>query len=205
MSHPDPLLMLADIARVASERPDLGEELVRALYQHLVLIEGRQPAIDELRDYVDRLSSLGRSHLTSQAQPPAERDPLIAALARYVEALHRRYPEGPYFPDLTTSPWSFDVQSISRPTSIWYDPNDTTLPHQHAEWLAAHIQGAELVVTHALGHGSPEDPRADWRRLYSWLVAWTQPSASRSADHATTGSRLARAGFRPCASDVAGL
>jgi hypothetical protein len=25
----------------------------------------------------------------------AERDPLVAALARYVEALHRRYPEGP--------------------------------------------------------------------------------------------------------------
>ncbi len=33
--------------------------------------------------------------MTSQAQPPVERDPLIAALARYVEALHRRYPEGP--------------------------------------------------------------------------------------------------------------
>ena len=30
-----------------------------------------------------------------QAQPPVEHDPLIAALARYVEALHRRYPEGP--------------------------------------------------------------------------------------------------------------
>jgi hypothetical protein len=54
-----------------------------------------------------------------------------------------------------TSPWGFDVEAISRPTSIWYDPNDTTLPHQHGEWLAAHIQGAELVVTHALGHGSP--------------------------------------------------
>ncbi len=26
---------------------------------------------------------------------PAERDPLVAALARYVEALHRRYPDGP--------------------------------------------------------------------------------------------------------------
>ena len=49
----------ADIARVASERPELGEELVQALYQHLVLIEGRQPALDELRNYVDRLSSLG--------------------------------------------------------------------------------------------------------------------------------------------------
>lgn len=33
--------------------------------------------------------------MTGQAQPPAERDPLIAALARYVEALHRRYPDGP--------------------------------------------------------------------------------------------------------------
>lgn len=58
MSHPDPLIMSADIARVASERPELGEELLQALYQHLVLIEGRQPAIDQLREYVDRLSSL---------------------------------------------------------------------------------------------------------------------------------------------------
>jgi hypothetical protein len=33
--------------------------------------------------------------MTAQAQPLVERDPLIAALARYVEALHRRYPDGP--------------------------------------------------------------------------------------------------------------
>ncbi len=33
--------------------------------------------------------------MTAQARPPTERDPLVAALARYVEALHRRYPEGP--------------------------------------------------------------------------------------------------------------
>lgn len=52
------MIMSADIARVASERPELGEELVQAVYQHLVLIEGRQPAIDELREYVERLSSL---------------------------------------------------------------------------------------------------------------------------------------------------
>ena len=38
---------------------------------------------------------MGRARVTSQAQPPVERDPLIGALARYVEALHRRYPEGP--------------------------------------------------------------------------------------------------------------
>ena len=63
MSHPDPLIMSADIARMASERPELGEDLTRALYQHLVLIEGRQPTIDELRDYVERVSSLDESAL----------------------------------------------------------------------------------------------------------------------------------------------
>jgi len=33
--------------------------------------------------------------MSEQAGRPVERDPLVAALARYVEALHRRYPEGP--------------------------------------------------------------------------------------------------------------
>jgi hypothetical protein len=33
--------------------------------------------------------------VTAQIQPAVERDPLIAALARYVETLHRRYPDGP--------------------------------------------------------------------------------------------------------------
>lgn len=34
--------------------------------------------------------------MSAQAVPPRnESDPLILALARYVEALHRRYPDGP--------------------------------------------------------------------------------------------------------------
>ncbi len=34
--------------------------------------------------------------VTNQAIPPRnESDPLVAALARYVEALNRRYPNGP--------------------------------------------------------------------------------------------------------------
>ena len=33
--------------------------------------------------------------MTEQGRPPTERDPLVAGLARYVEALHRRYPDGP--------------------------------------------------------------------------------------------------------------
>ena len=63
MSHPDPLLMSADIARVAAERPELDEALLGAIYQHLVLIEGRQPTVDELREYVDRVSCLDQDTL----------------------------------------------------------------------------------------------------------------------------------------------
>lgn len=33
--------------------------------------------------------------MNEQVRRPVERDPLVAALARYVEALHRRYPDGP--------------------------------------------------------------------------------------------------------------
>ena len=63
MTNPDPLIMSADIARVAAERPELGEELVAALYHHLVLIEARQPTVDELREYVDRVSCLDQETL----------------------------------------------------------------------------------------------------------------------------------------------
>jgi hypothetical protein len=33
--------------------------------------------------------------MSEQVRRPVERDPLVAALARYVEAVHRRYPAGP--------------------------------------------------------------------------------------------------------------
>ena len=36
-----------------------------------------------------------RSGMSEQVRRPVERDPLVAALARYLEALHRRYPDGP--------------------------------------------------------------------------------------------------------------
>ena len=33
--------------------------------------------------------------MSEQVRRPVERDPLVAALVRYVEALHRHYPDGP--------------------------------------------------------------------------------------------------------------
>jgi hypothetical protein len=60
---PDPLIMSADITRVAAEHPELDDDLVQALYQHLVLIQSRQPTVDELREYVDRVSCLDQETL----------------------------------------------------------------------------------------------------------------------------------------------
>ena len=57
MSRSDPLLMLADIARLASEHPDLDEALVRAIYQHQVMTTGRQPTLRQARAYIGHLTA----------------------------------------------------------------------------------------------------------------------------------------------------
>ena len=40
------------------------------------------------------MTAMRRSAMSEQARRPVEGDPLVAALARYVVALHRRYPDG---------------------------------------------------------------------------------------------------------------
>jgi pimeloyl-ACP methyl ester carboxylesterase len=65
--------------------------------------------------------------------------------------------------------WGFDMSAITAPTRIWYDPDETVLPRQHAEWLATRVSGAALVTTDALGHRAEGKPTSDWSRLYSWL------------------------------------
>ena len=57
MSRSDPLLMLADIARLSFENPDLDEALVRGIYQHQVLTTGRQPTLRQAREYIGHLTS----------------------------------------------------------------------------------------------------------------------------------------------------
>jgi pimeloyl-ACP methyl ester carboxylesterase len=68
-------------------------------------------------------------------------------------------------------PWGFEVGSVRVPVAVWYDPRETVLPAQHAEWLAGASQGAVLTASDALGHGSQGDPRPEWTRLFSWLSA----------------------------------
>lgn len=68
------------------------------------------------------------------------------------------------------SPWRFECREVQTPTALWYDPDEKVLPAQHARWLADEIPNAMLVTTNALGHGSQDDPKPDWSRLYTWLL-----------------------------------
>jgi hypothetical protein len=68
MSRSDPLLMLADIALLEAERPDLDVVLIAAIYHHLLAIEERQPTLDEFRAYVDRVSCLGEEALRQELE-----------------------------------------------------------------------------------------------------------------------------------------
>ncbi len=54
--------------------------------------------------------------MTEQARPPVERDPLVAALARYVEALHRRYPDGPRSLPCHVRPTRANMRPVDDPT-----------------------------------------------------------------------------------------
>ena len=49
--------MLADIARLTFENPDLDEAVVRGIYQHQVLTTGRQPTLRQAREYIGHLTS----------------------------------------------------------------------------------------------------------------------------------------------------
>jgi hypothetical protein len=49
--------MLADVARLAFENPDVDEELVRGIYQHQVITTGRQPTLRQAREYFGHLTS----------------------------------------------------------------------------------------------------------------------------------------------------
>lgn len=81
MRHPDPLVMWADVARVAAEHPELGEDLIHALQERLIVRESRQPTIDELRAYVDQVSSLGpralRRYLVRPRATKGKRGPTV--------------------------------------------------------------------------------------------------------------------------------
>jgi pimeloyl-ACP methyl ester carboxylesterase len=49
-------------------------------------------------------------------------------------------------------PWDVDVRGVVAPTWIWQGSQDVVTPLEHAQWYAARIPHAELVVRDGRGH-----------------------------------------------------
>jgi pimeloyl-ACP methyl ester carboxylesterase len=98
-------------------------------------------------------------------------DPNNPDTEQYAEAV-RQGPWGAVDDELAQlREWGFEPDAILAPTAIFYDPDETVLPPQHAQWLAEHIAHASLAITHTLGHRSSGGDRTpDLKRMYSWLA-----------------------------------
>lgn len=98
-------------------------------------------------------------------------DPNNPDTEQYAEAV-RQGPWGAVDDELAQlGEWGFEPDAILAPTAIFYDPDETVLPPQHALWLAEHIPNSSLTITHTLGHrASGKDKRPDLKRMYGWLV-----------------------------------
>lgn len=53
-----------------------------------------------------------------------------------------------------TSPWGFDVTTISAPVLLVHGAQDRMVPASHSEWLARHVPHAELWLREHDGHVS---------------------------------------------------
>jgi pimeloyl-ACP methyl ester carboxylesterase len=67
-----------------------------------------------------------------------------------------------------TGSWGFDLSQIDVPVSVWYGPDDVLSPRGHAEWLIAHVPGAERRELTSGGHLLDD---TDLDSLYAWLIA----------------------------------
>lgn len=50
------------------------------------------------------------------------------------------------------SDWGFELESIRVPVKVWHGRHDRFVPFQHGQWLAAHVPGAESVLSETDGH-----------------------------------------------------
>src|SRR6266540_1259018 len=67
-----------------------------------------------------------------------------------------------------TRSWGFDLSQIDVSVSVWYGPDDVFSSRGHAEWLMAHVFGAERRELPTGGHLLDD---TDLDSLYTWLTS----------------------------------
>jgi pimeloyl-ACP methyl ester carboxylesterase len=102
---------------------------------------------------------------------------LVALRGRLLERGHRERTRMAYLGGVDgwiddivamTRSWGFQFSQISAPVSVWYGPDDVLSPRGHAEWLLAHVPGAERRELPTGGHLLDDK---DLDSLYAWLTS----------------------------------
>lgn len=87
---------------------------------------------------------------------PADHDALAGEWSWFMDVVRPALADGPaplVDDDLAyVHPWGFDPATIVRPVLLLHGDDDRVIPVTHAEWLAAHIPGAELRRSPGDGH-----------------------------------------------------
>jgi pimeloyl-ACP methyl ester carboxylesterase len=66
-------------------------------------------------------------------------------------------------------PWGFEFSSIKVPVQLWHGTDDRLVPLSHANWLAAHLPGADIRLEPHEGHISLFANRIP--EVQEWLVS----------------------------------
>jgi pimeloyl-ACP methyl ester carboxylesterase len=69
------------------------------------------------------------------------------------------------------SSWGFDLPLLAVPTMVWFGIDDTLVPAAHGEWLATHVNNAQ-VVRMTGGHMEMANRVED---LVTWLIGGDLP------------------------------
>ena len=122
----------------------------------------RDPSAARVKSYQDRLDLLslspdqlteGWKSLLSPVDAAAVSDDLAAWLVQGFQDGLATSDEG-WWEDGAAhlAPWAFDLDTISIPVQVWHGRQDQFVPVQHGEWLAAHVPGAEALISDVDGH-----------------------------------------------------
>jgi pimeloyl-ACP methyl ester carboxylesterase len=138
-------------------RDGMGVENVE---EYTAALGGEQSLAEYLEPYGAELASVTSADIIASLGdllPDVDKAALTGELAEELAASMRHGQRqgivGWLHDDLThLRPWGFDLGAITVPVAIWQGRLDRMVPSAHAEWLAAHVAGAQAHFVEGEGH-----------------------------------------------------